>query len=107
VNHLGGEDSATGKLKNTETWLDSPDQKSLLKGTNESGFGAITNPYITEYGQLWPSGIRASWSTSTDNSTEARSVCIPTFVIFDGKENIKFEENSSVGTGLGVRCVKD
>lgn len=98
ISYLGGESSAGGKLKESETthWV-SPNSE----GNNESGFSGLPGGYLTAENFM---SIRTEgywWSSTESNSVNA-------FFI-----NLKSSNGSAITAsglktnGLSVRCVKD
>lgn len=97
--HLGGEDDAGGKLKETDTtYWESPN----VGATNEAGFNALPGGYRSMNGKFHLVKGNASWWSSTDGSPEGlwfRAIHNVTSLMIKG---VLDKPN-----GISVRCIQD
>lgn len=98
ISFLGGEKKAGDKMKEAGTmhW------SSPNKGTNESGFSAISVG-ARDYDGFGALGYSGYWWSTTENENPATANIV--YLTF-GKSNV-YQTKSSKNFGYNVRCIKD
>jgi uncharacterized protein (TIGR02145 family) len=96
--YLGGEENAGGRMKEAGTshWLE-----PNFGATNESGFTALPEGFVSIYGDTISIGSNTAWwSSSKENEWYWTVQCS-----FASKDAVRTQWN--IEDGLSVRCVKD
>ena len=105
VKHLGGTNSADGKvtdtagkkLKSKNGWLEAGN------GTNESGFFGVPGGARYDFGSFDNIGYSAVWWTSTQQEVTIGLNSI----VWYGDNYVNTDNTNGPGAGLSVRCIKD
>ena len=98
IDSLGGEAIAGGKMKALTGW-NSPN----VQATNESGFTGKPGGYRDGYGTFYVLNRTGNWWSSTLNGPVA-----PWFrSLYYNDGDINRMTNSSINSGMSVRCMKD
>lgn len=99
INHLGGENEAGIKMKNTSDWFENGN------GTNESGFKGLPSGVRGDDGVFTSFGKNGFWWSSSETEKQNKHVAWIFFLDYSFKWAIK--EVGLKESGLAVRCIKN
>lgn len=99
INHLGGEEEAGIKMKNTSGWFENGN------GTNQSGFKGLPSGVRGDNGDFTSLGKNGFWWSSTETEKQNKKILWIFYLDYSFKWAIK--EVALKGSGLSIRCVKD
>lgn len=99
INHLGGENEAGIKMKDTSGWFENGN------GTDQSGFKGFPSGVRGDNGDFTSLGKNGFWWSSTETEKQNKKIVWIFYLDYSFKWVIK--EVALKGSGLAVRCVKD